>query len=101
MFGLHWRCDLPAAASVDGIVEAMVARYDFVDRSPAPVLRVLTASDGARILIVSSTGRVQIRVSYATAKDERKTRAEIIAEQLNEVLDAWTVDEVPREDISR
>lgn len=76
--GLTWDCELTPRTSVAAIIDHLLAS-GFVDESRAPRVRELVHPDAHRVVLIPSTGRVQLRLHYLTPPDERREVAENFA----------------------
>lgn len=74
---MNWRSDVEPT-QVDPLIASLLkgGRYRKVDSMP--FLITLEGPDQTRILLVPRTGRVQIRVSYEVAEDQRRFKAEAV-----------------------
>jgi hypothetical protein len=78
---LKWRCHLPNTLDSAGVA-CRLAERGFSTRLFDNWLIVLASADGSEIRLVPRTGRVQIRVGYATPKCDRPARAELVLAEL-------------------
>jgi len=82
---LHWRCDLPSGVSFGSLEEALVAA-GYASRSLHPHLKVFRHRDEHEIAIVTSTGRVQLRLYYGVEISRRSALAEDLYQDLRRCL---------------
>lgn len=78
---MAWRCDLPAELPWERLSSELVA----MGLRPRPAVRGLIrfANDGDdELVLVTTTGRVQIRVHYTVPEHERRFAAERLFQTL-------------------
>jgi hypothetical protein len=79
--GLTWECELTPPGSLVGIIESLL-NEGFMDESRSPRVRELLHPGEHRVVLIPSTGRVQLRLHYLTPQAERKTVARSFADLL-------------------
>jgi hypothetical protein len=72
---LAWRFDLPATSDWPALAGALQAA-GFVPRAPLGSVVRFSSPTGDEVLLVTATGRVQLRVHYAVPQHERSLAAE-------------------------
>lgn len=72
---LAWRCDLPTDLDWAAL-EAALAATGMERRPTFPGVVRLAAANGDEILLVTASGRAQIRVHYTIPEHERRFAAE-------------------------
>lgn len=75
---MTWRMTFDSPVDVTILVERLVA-MGLRDESRFPRVRELEERAGHRLVLVSSTGRIQLRLHYLTATGSRREEAQRIA----------------------
>jgi hypothetical protein len=78
---MTWDCELTPAQSLPSIISNLLS-VGFVDESRSALVRELLHPDEHRVVIIPTTGRVQLRLHYLTPQEERQQIAERFAELL-------------------
>lgn len=76
--GLTWDCELTPRKSVDLIIAHLLS-LGFKDESRGARVRELAHPEGHRVILIPSTGRVQLRLHYLTPPEKRREVAENFA----------------------
>ncbi len=84
--GLHWELFL-RTASLEQLLTVLPS-LGFRDDTRIPELRMFRNAGGERLVVVPSTGRVQLRLDLGTPKAGRLKRAHGIAEAMASQLTA-------------
>jgi hypothetical protein len=74
---MNWRSDVEPA-QVDPLIVSLTKGGRYRKLNSMPFLVTLEGPDQTRVLLVPRTGRVQIRVSYEVAEEERRFKAEAV-----------------------
>ncbi|TXD42683.1 hypothetical protein FRC96_03180 [Lujinxingia vulgaris] len=84
---LLWRLDLPAGTDLSRAPEAL-AEVGLTRRGQASNLPmwVFFSAEEHRLLVVPATGRLQLRVHYATPREDRISAARDLAERVARAL---------------
>jgi hypothetical protein len=82
---LTWECLFEPPAAATTIIEQLLAR-GFIDDSHSALVRELLHPEEHRIVIIPSTGRVQLRLHYLTPQNERGTVAQGFALLLTQCM---------------
>lgn len=91
---LTWRCRLP-----DGVdVMEVVGRLDgFCATNRTDGLLILDHGDGCRLVVVPRTGRIQLRLGFLTAFDDRAPHARDFGRRILAVVEGWRVLDDPHQ----
>jgi hypothetical protein len=81
---LTWECIFEPPAAVTTLIEQLLHR-GFVDESHSPLVRELLHPEQHRLIIIPTTGRVQLRLHYLTPKTQRETVAHSFAALLTQL----------------
>ncbi|RDV37503.1 hypothetical protein DV096_13400 [Bradymonadaceae bacterium TMQ3] len=86
---LLWRLDLPEDTDLTRLPDAL-REVGLTRRGQASSLPmwVFFSAEDHRLLVVPATGRLQLRVHYATPRDTRRNAARALAEQVARALAA-------------
>lgn len=82
---LNWRCQVACELNPE-VLEEPIQEAGWSSKCHHPSLRVFRHSSGHEVAWVLATGRIQIRVSIATAKNQRKREAAKIYRTLCQFL---------------
>ena len=83
---LLWRLELPEAWGARALADALTrCGWQVHERDGLP-LSALTHPQGHRLLIVPTTGRVQLRLLYLVSPGERPARARGIVDEIEAAL---------------
>jgi hypothetical protein len=85
--GLTWDCELTPSASLLVVIQNLLDE-GFVDESRSTRVRELLHPGEHRVVLIPSTGRVQLRLHYLTPLEERKTVAQSFADLLERAAEA-------------
>lgn len=84
--GLTWDCEIAPVGSVTEIISHLLAQ-GFIDESRGTQVRELVHPGEHRVVVIPSTGRVQLRLHYLTPPAERKAVAQSFADLLLRAAD--------------
>lgn len=91
--GLTWDCEVAPGAGLGDTIARLVDQ-GFVDESRSSRVRELLHPDEHRVILIPSTGRVQLRLHYLTPFAERGAVAQDLADLLARAM--ATPDELSR-----
>ncbi|TXD34406.1 hypothetical protein FRC98_18510 [Lujinxingia vulgaris] len=84
---LLWRLDLPEGTNLDAMPAALegvgLTRSGQASNLP---MWVFFSAEEHRLLVVPATGRLQLRMHYATPREDRVSAASALAEQVDRAL---------------
>mgnify|MGYP001358334095 CR=1 FL=1 len=85
---LSWRSDVPPRLTVDAVVEALEDRGFSLTAERAGLVTLVEDATRHNIIMVRSTGRLQVRLHYVTAQAQREAEAKRLGATLQQVFGA-------------
>jgi len=82
---LSWECALEQIEVAQQIADCL-PRAGFRDTSQFPRVREFVNPHGHSVVVVPSTGRVQLRIHYLTPLPQRESSARLLASQIEDLL---------------